>query len=178
MRGQAAAAHGVAQTCTFVEQDVRQSVLPPGAYDAALFLYGQAAVFRREEAVALLAKLAAALKPGGRLCLELLDQEQVDKKASNWWYTDATGLWGDAPFLHLGERWWDAEQQLSQERFLVLHLETGQLDEVHLCDQTYAVAEMVDLLHQAGFAQVDTYAAWDGLPLPDAREWVVYVATR
>ena len=71
---------GRGPTCTFIEQDVRQSVLPPGAYDAALFLYGQLAVFRREVAVALLAKLAAALKPGGRLCLELLNQERVDKK--------------------------------------------------------------------------------------------------
>ena len=88
------------------------------------------------------------------------------------------GLWGNAPFLHLGERFWDAEAELSIERFQTLHLETGQLDEVVLCDQTYAIDTMVDMMKQAGFSQVDVYEAWDDLPLYDAQEWVVYIAQR
>ncbi len=79
----------------------------------------------------------------GRLLVELLDQNRVDKHNSTWWYTDDSGLWGDRPFLHLGERFWDETARTSLERFHVLDLETAELAEVILCDQTYAVDEMI-----------------------------------
>ena len=167
---------GVAARCAFVEQDVRETAFETGAFDAALLLYGQLAVFRREEARALLEKAARALRPGGRLVVELLDQARVDKARSSWWFTDETGLWGERPFLHLGERYWDAAEQTAVERFYVLDLETADLQEIHLCDQSYAVDEMAAMLRAAGFGQVDVYPAWDGLALYDAAEWVVYVA--
>lgn len=169
---------GVAAACTFIEQDVRTVEIEAGVFDAALFLYGQLAVFPRHEAQALLELAADSLRPGGMLCLELLDQEKVDKSHSTWWFTDDTGLWGDAPFLHLGERFWDNAQAMSLERFYTLHLASGVMDEVLLCDQTYAIAEMTTLLYDAGFVAVQVYPAWDGLPLDDASEWNVYIAEK
>lgn len=173
-----AQAQGVNGRCTFVQQDVRQMNLAGQEFDAALLLYGQLAVFSRSDARALLAQIAQAMRHGGQLVVELLDQDKVDKKESRWWYTDETGLWGDAPYLHLGERFWYAEERLSLERFLILHLETGQLDEIQLCDQTYAVPEMLALMQEVGFSHATPYLAWDALPLYDADEWVVYVAER
>lgn len=173
-----AAEQGVRAACTFIEQDVRHMAAYAGEFEAALFLYGQLAVFPREEAQVLLARIAEALKPGGRLVVELLNQERVDKTGSTWWFTDETGLWGDRPFLHLGERFWNEAEQLSIERFTILHLETGELTEINLCDQTYAVETMTAMLEQAGFASVDIYPEWAGLPLYDAGEWVVYIAER
>lgn len=168
----------VSERCTFIEKDVRRFPYPEATYNAALFLYGQLAVFPRKEAEMILSQVARSLQPGGKLCVELLDQDRVDKEDSSWWYSDDTGLWGEAPFLHLGERFWDAERQISTERFQILHLETGQLDEIILSDQTYAVEEMTEMMHRAGFASVSVYPAWDGLPLYDATEWLVYVAMR
>lgn len=188
---------GVTDKCTFIEQDVRtwlhpitlspphpcdklraSSVTSSSKYDAAAILYGQLAVFPRDEAEAILHQTAQRLRPGAKLCLELLDPDRVDKKKSSWWYTDDTGLWGDAPYLHLGERFWDAENRTSVERFQIIHLETGQLDEVVLCDTTYTISEMTTLLHRTGFDRVDVYPAWDNLPLYDNKEWLVYVAQR
>jgi len=168
----------VVDQCTFIEQDVRTVDLPSGAFDAILFIYGQLSVFPKAETEQLLAKMATALKPGGSLIIELLNQERIDKTSSNWWFTDNTGLWGDGPFLHLGERFWDDEAELAYERFHILHLDTGQYTEVHLCDQSYASATMQTMLHQTGFAQVAVYPRWDGLPLYDNDEWVVYVASK
>lgn len=173
-----AAQEGVAQRCRFVQEDVREADFGVEAFDAALFLYGQAAVFERSEARALLEKIGRALRPGGRLCLELLDQEKVDKKESSWWYADDKGLWGDGPFLSLGQRFWYPDEMISCERYFTLHVETGELDEILLCDQTYGIQEMVELLQSCGFGEVDVFKAWDGLPLYDAGEWVVYVAGR
>lgn len=173
-----AAAQGVSELCTFVQQDVREMAVPEEAFDAALLLYGQLAVMERSEAAALLADIAAALKPGGKLVVELLEQERVDKEDSTWWFTDDKGLWGERPFLHLGERYWLAADALSMERFHIVDLETGQMDEILLCDQTYGVTEMSGILRTAGFGAVDVYPAWAGVPLYDAVEWNVYVATK
>ncbi len=165
----------VDDTCIFIEQDVRSASLEPNSFEAATFIYGQLSVFPREDARSLLTKIASALVPGGRLCIELLNPSKVDKKNSSWWFTDDKGLWGDDPFLHLGERFWLEEQQMSIERFQILNLDNGKLSRINLCDQAYSVESMVDLMKVSGFDAVDVYHAWDGTPLYDAEEWIVYV---
>ncbi|MEZ4510657.1 MAG: methyltransferase domain-containing protein [Chloroflexota bacterium] len=173
-----AAAAGVTEHCTFVQQDIHQMTVEPEQFDAAMLIYGQLGVMRREEAQVVLNKICAGLRPGGRVCLELLDPSKVDKKNSNWWYTDRKRLWGDAPFLHLGERFWDEAAQMSLERFYVVHLETGKLDVVELCDQIYAPEEIVSMLQTAGFSRITTHPGWDGLEFYDADEWIAYVAQK
>ena len=178
--GELAAQQGVAERCRFIQADVRAE-LPRHAgqgYDAATFIYGQLAVFTRAEAAALLAAAGQALRPAGRLALELLDFARIDKSASTWWFSDDKGLWGDAPFLNLGERFWDAEQRASIDRFFVLHLASGELDEIGLSDNGYESDELLALLHDSGFAHAWAYPARDGLDLYDAAEWVAYVAQR
>ena len=169
---------GVADQCTVIEADVRNVTLPAATFDAALFIYGQLSVFTKAETQALLEKVAATLKSGGALVVELLNQDRIDKTTTNWWFTDNTGLWGDSPFLHLGERFWDDEIEVAYERFHILHLESGHYTEVHLCDQSYAVATMQTMMRDAGFAQVDVYPRWGGLDLYDADEWIVYIARK
>ncbi len=176
---------GVSPHCTFIEQDIRTYLVPPceaatlsPQYDAAAILYGQFAVFTREEAATILRQTARQMKPGAKLCLELLNFDAVNKKNSTWWFTDETGLWGDAPFIHLGERFWDAESRTAIERFHVIHLETGQMNEVILCDSAYTISEITELLRVSGFDQVDVYPAWDHLPIYDGHEWNIYIAQR
>jgi ubiquinone/menaquinone biosynthesis C-methylase UbiE len=169
---------GVAAQCNFFEQDVREIALVEPSYEAAILLYGQLAVFTKTEAQTLLTKMAQVLKPGGKLCLELLNQDRVDKTRSEWWFTDDQGLWDDRPFLHLGERFWFEEEETSVERFYIIHLETGKLTEIALSDQTYSVKAMTYMLQEAGFSSVEVYPAWDQLLLYDADEWMVYLATK
>ncbi len=173
-----ARSEGLSAQCAFIEQDVRAMDFGEANFDVALLLYGQLAVFTKAEAQQLLNQAARSLRPGGRLCLELLNQERVDKTRSEWWFTDDRGLWGDRPFLHLGERFWFEEEKRSVERFYIVHLETGKLTEIALSDQTYSIKTMTHMMQEAGFRSVKVYLAWDHLPLYDADEWVVYVAER
>jgi ubiquinone/menaquinone biosynthesis C-methylase UbiE len=166
---------GVTARCQFIQADVREVELPADYFDAALLIYGQLAVFTRADAQAILHKTRKALRSDGRLLLELLNPARIDKKNSSWWYTGSGDLWGDAPFLHLGERLWYEEEQLSLERFQIIHLETGQMDEVQLCDQAYTPEEINGMLQTAGFHSPTAYPAWDNLPLYDAAEWLVYL---
>lgn len=177
---QLAGERGVAERCCFIQADVR-AALPQqtgAGYDAALFLYGQLAVFTRPQARHLLAAAAAALRPGGRLAIELLDFDRIAKSDSTWWFTDDSGLWGDKPFLSLGERRWDAVQRASIDRFHIVDLETGRLQTIGLSDNGWETAEMLALLRQCGFGQATAFAAWDGVQLYDAEEWIAYVAER
>ena len=177
LRRALAAEQGVDDRCSFIQADVR-TALPDQAgldFDAALFLYGQLAVFTRAEAAQLLQGAAAALRAGGRLAIELLDFERIDKSSSTWWFTDNTGLWGDTPFLNLGERTWDEEQRASIDRFYVIELQSGELQEIGLSDNGYEAEEMVALLRSSGFDQAQAYPAWDGLEMYDAEEWTVYI---
>ncbi|MEM9774565.1 MAG: class I SAM-dependent methyltransferase [Chloroflexota bacterium] len=169
---------GVDSQVEVVETDVRTWHYPAGVYDHAIMLYGQLAVMTKDEAQTVLEGICNSLKPDGCLVIELLNQERVDKKDSTWWYTDEKRLWGDAPFMLLGERKWYAEDQISLERYYTIHLETGELEEVVLCDQTYSSSEMDKMLTKAGFSHVKIFEKWDNLPLYDADEWTVYIAKK
>lgn len=173
-----AIAYGVSDKCSFRQQDVRQFDYGQAQFDAAILLYGQLGVMAKDEAQSLLTHIAHSLKPGGHLCLELLDPAKVDKKKGNWWFTDDTGLWGDGPFLHLGERFWLADENISVDRFYTIHLETGQLDVVELCDQIYSPEEVTAMLKEAGFTAVTVHPYWTDLKLYDQAEWLVYFATK
>jgi SAM-dependent methyltransferase len=161
--------------CRFFQGDVREMDFAGQEFDAALYLYGQFTVLRPEESAAVLRRIRAALRPGARLLLEVLDYDRFDKRDGSWWFTDRGGLWGDFPYLHLGERAWDAAQGAAVERFHILNLETGEMALYGLADQAYTVAQMTQMLDEAGFRPVELHPAWDGLALRDAEEWAVYV---
>ncbi len=167
---------GLTARCTFIEQDIRHMDYQGADFDAAILLYGQLAIFPPPEAQTLLTTIAQSLKPEAGLCLELLNQTHVDQTDSSWWFTDNSGLWGDGPFLHLGERTWHPQQQASVERYQIIHLQNGHLTSMQMTDQTYPTETMTQMLKQAGFTNVQIYPAWDTLPLADAQEWLVYIA--
>lgn len=160
------------------EGDVREMDFAGRGFDAAIYLYGQFTVLKPEESLDVLRRIHAALRPGAPVLLEVLDDDHIDKKNSTWWFTDQGGLWGDFPFLHLGERTWDEERRAAIERFYVLNLESGEMNTYALSDQAYTAGTMREMLEQAGFTNVTAHPAWDGLALKDAREWYVFVAQR
>ena len=87
-------------------------------------------------------------------------------------------MWGDFPYLHLGERAWDPDQRAAVERFHILNLETGEMQVYGLSDQAYTAEQVTEMLQEAGFSQVERPPGVGRLALKDAPEWVVYVAMR
>ncbi len=156
--------------------DVRAMDFAGANFDAAIYLYGQFTVLKPEESLDVLRRIRSSLRPGAPLLLEILDDACIDKKNNTWWYTDQGGLWGDFPYLHLGERTWDAERRAIIERFYILNLDTGHLDSYGLSDQAYTADMLREMLTEAGFSNMATHPAWDNLALNDAPEWCVYIA--
>jgi len=173
---QQAAAAGVG--ADFLQADMRHLPLA-GAFAAGMILYGQFAVLPLATAGALLRRLARVMRPGGRLLLELLSPQRIDRTPrDSWWYSDEGGLWGDFPYLHLGERYWDAEREIATERFFILDLQHGHWHEYRLSDQMYTTERLAEMAAANGWRLAETHPAWDGLPLYDAEEWVVYILAR
>lgn len=167
----------VGERCNFVEADVRNVGLGSGGFDAAIVLYGQLTVFPQAETLALLNKIAAALGHGGRLAVEILDGDRLDREDQSWWESGTGGIWGDGLWLALGERHFDAEAGALVARYHVLHADSGDLDTFTVSDTVYGRAAIQDLLVRAGFGDVEVIPAWDGLELPDGPRWLICLAT-
>ena len=66
--------------CEFIQSDVRAMDFAGRDFDAAIYLYGQFTVLKPAESLDVLKRIRAALRPGGKLLLEILDDDQVRQK--------------------------------------------------------------------------------------------------
>ena len=171
-----ASALRVEDRCSFVQADIRKAHFGRSSFDVAMVLYGQVSVFRPAETRDILARLAAAVGPGGIVVLELLDGAGVDRAHRRSWYAAERGLWSDAPHLVLSERHHDADAGAIVDRYHLIRAETGKLETYAVVDYLYTVDDMVQCLNDAGFGDVEVHRAWGGLALADAQRWAVYVA--
>jgi len=141
--------------CTYQLKDLSEAEFGSG-FDAALILYGEFNTFPRHAAERLLAKARAALKPGGRLVLELQTEEQVRLlgTATPSWYVSERGLFADEPHVCLIDRTWDGASRISAERFTVFRSGRDRPDTYVCTTQAYADSEYDELLESAGFSSI------------------------
>lgn len=164
--------------CRFVHADLRDETFG-GGFDLAMMIYGQFNVFPRERAREILAKAHAAVKPGGRLLLELQAAEQIQKGGETGpsWYSASSGLFSGKPHLVLQENFWDAEAAASTTRWLVIDAASGAVSSYALSNEAYTEQQLDALLRTQGFDEVQRFpslrgatAAGDaGLPIVVAR---------
>ena len=170
------AVHRLDDRASFVLADVRKANLGRSAFDAAMMLYGQLTVFKPEETRDLLARIRQALVPGGAFAFEIRDPERIERTPQTWWRIPAKSIWSDEPHVDFGEQYFDEQAHATVQRHHILHLDSGALDVVSVCDQVYTRDEMTAMLTDAGFSEIEAFPAWDGLDLPDAEDWLVYIA--
>lgn len=164
--------------CTFVLSDIQAMELPAAAFDAALYLFGQPTVQRPEALDGVLGRIADALRPGGRLALEILRAEEVDRSSSTSWSTSSGGLWGDGEHLVLHERDVDPVADAVVERYHVVDVATGDLRIYGLADRIVTVEALARALDRANLDVVDVHPGWDGADVESGDQFVVVVAER
>jgi SAM-dependent methyltransferase len=164
--------------CEFLLADARAMELPAAAFYAALYLFGQPTVQSPGDLDTVLRRIAAALRPGGRLALEILRAEDVDRAASTSWWTSAAGLFGDGEHLVLHERAIDEEAEAVVERYQVLDGATGELRVYGLADRIVTVDALAEALGRAGLDVLDVHPGWDGADVEGADQFVVVIAER
>lgn len=163
--------------CTFVQQDARQVDLNE-EFEAAVLLYGQINAFTKDDAVGLLRRVARALLFGGRFIAEVHNMEYIDREYYTDWEVSESSLFGDYPQLCLHEQFWSEEEQAALDRYYILNIETGEMQEYAVCEQGYTLEGYRALLAQAGLKLNRVYGDWDGRPASEADEWFILCAEK
>lgn len=165
--------------CSYQLADLREAEYGSD-YDLILLIFGAFNLFRPEDAHRVLAKACAALKPGGRLLLEISSLDAVDQIGNQpaMWYSAEAGLFSDQPHLCLMETFWNEDLTVATERFFILNAATGQVTRHAASTQGYDEGQIESSLREAGFGEVGFYPSLTGEPSAEEGDFWVVLAQR
>lgn len=152
-------------SCEYSLADIRSAEYGQD-YDLVMLIFGELNVFRRADALAILRKAQAALRPGGMLLLEPHSFEAMRKmgmEPRNWWSAEQ-GLFGDKPHLVLTESFWHEQARAATTRYFVIDAVSGQVERFAESLQAYSDEEYCSLLAEAGFEDCQFYGELAGPP--------------
>jgi len=144
---------------TYILGDVLTQDFGSG-YDLVMLVYGELNAFAPDEAASIVERAYDALKPGGRLLLEVHTHDFVlhvgDEPAT--WYTAPCGLFADGPYLCLSESVFEAGHALTH--FYVFDAVSGAMTPYLTMLQAYTDDEYRSLLRR--FGRVEFYPSLAG----------------
>jgi 2-polyprenyl-3-methyl-5-hydroxy-6-metoxy-1,4-benzoquinol methylase len=151
--------------CTYHESDLRQADFGQD-YDLVMFIFGEFNVFHPDHARLILEKSFQALKPGGRLLLEVhtLPAVQNIGQQLRSWYSALSGLFSDRPHLCLTESFWDARQKVAIERFFIVDAASNTITRHAASTQAYTETEYQALIEDCGFSRPQFFTSLCGHP--------------
>ncbi len=135
--------------------DMRRLAEPP-RYQAAINWWGSFGYFSDEENEAVVAGLAAALRPGGRLLIDAPNREHVRR----WALGRHEIVWEDVRIQH-EVNWNQATERIEGEWLLVRR---GRPRRLYSSIRLYTPAQMRRLAERAGLVGVRFFGDWTGAP--------------
>ncbi len=165
--------------CTYILGDIRTTDFGSG-YDLAMLIFGEFNVFRLKEARSILEKAHAALKPGGKLLLEVSTFDAVYELGNQpaTWYSAENELFSDEPHLCLMESFWDEEHAVAIERYYIVDAASGKVTRYAASTQAYSDEQFKEILRRAGFDGISTFPALTGKPGVAQNEMFVIIAQK
>jgi len=146
----------------YVEADLQAAEFgPDGSFDAVMQIFGELNVFEPSAARSIVGKAFTALKPGGRLLVEVAVEEAVRRMGAEppVWWSAREGLFGDRPHLVLTESFWDEARKAATMRYYCVDAVTAEVTRWANSQQAYSEAEYRALLEGCGFADVRVFPA-------------------
>jgi hypothetical protein len=99
--------------------------------------------------------------------VQSFDQVRGVDTAPATWFTANGGLFADGPHLVLHERFWNAGDRSSIERWHVV-LPSGSVERFSLTNEAYTRDEIAELLHEVGFASPVYHESFGETPVQEA----------
>jgi SAM-dependent methyltransferase len=164
-------------TARFVQADLRDMELPPGRFDAALLVYFVLESFPRAEQPAVLARIAAALTPGGILVVEMRLRPPQPPGRLDWWDVVPNSLLSDRRHLLLGDSVYDPRRHTYVLRDVAV-FDDGTVSVRQTSGWLCPFGSIPRLFKRAGFSALAIYDGWGGSPGSPASESLVVVARR
>lgn len=131
-------------------------------YDLITMIYGEFNVFSKEEMNHMVARMYAALKPGGKLLVEVQNYDHVKSigQAPNSWFQADSGLFSTKPHLCLTRNYWFENSHASVQQFFVIDGLIGNIEVYNNTTQAYSEEEFYRIFQQAGFEQIQKVSDW------------------
>jgi len=163
----------------YCEQDLRKADYGKN-FDLVMLVYGEFNVFCPADASLILAKARQALKPDGRLLLEVHTFEAVQHLGMGpaCWSAEESGLFSDQPHLLLEESFWDGESQVATRRYFVVDGALGNVTRYAASYQAYSEEAYCSLLVQHGFDKLALYPSLTGLVEGSSKDFFVILAEK
>lgn len=149
--------------CSYRRQDIRRADYG-NDYGLVMLIFGEFNVFHPADARQILEKAYLALEPNGHLLLEphTFDAVRTLGQAPPSWHTAESGLFSDEPYLCLEENVWDADDNVTIQRYYVIDATTSEVTRHSSSMQAYTDAQYRALLSTCGFGDVAFHASLDG----------------
>lgn len=147
--------HGTANA-SFQLGDLRTAPYGTG-YDLAMQIYGEFNVFNPRDARDILNKVSAALRPGGRLILEVSAEQALRRRGEEprRFTANESGLFHAGPHLVLEENRWDEESSALATRYTVLSIDDGTIHQYGASYQAWIDMELAALLADCRFGPMN-----------------------
>jgi 2-polyprenyl-3-methyl-5-hydroxy-6-metoxy-1,4-benzoquinol methylase len=136
-------------------EDVRSFEPEPGGFDLVMMVFGEFNVFRSRDAQDLLHKAATALRPGGRVVLEVHTFAEVERMGR----AEASGealpesVFSERAHLWLQENAWDPAVAAAVTRYLIVDAESARVQAYAATTKAYHDSEYRSLMAEAGFRE-------------------------
>ena len=156
--------------------DLRRLDLPP-EFDAVILVYFILEAFPRRQQVDVLRRLAAALRPGGRLVAELRVRPEQPPGRITGWDLVPHSLLSDAPHLLLSDTVYDERRRTYVLREIAV-LDDGGVVIQQTTGRLATLAEVPGLFARAGLAVRAVYDGWSRYRATGLCETLLVVAER
>jgi SAM-dependent methyltransferase len=148
------------------------------AYSAILLIYGDFCVLSDEERAMLLARVARALRPGGRFAFDMTTPVSMQsKRAGRRWSLEQGGFWRAGRHLVLSERLTYPEESVSLDQCGIVE-EDGTVTVYRLWLRHYTPESIRPLLADYGLAVVYLGSNLRGGAYHPSSEWLGVIAQR
>jgi D-alanine-D-alanine ligase len=142
-------------------------------FDTAIIANNSFSLFSPEQAQTVLEKLYRALKPGGRLFLD------VDNKPFNCRYGEYAARWHRWPLgLTLEEVYFHDNISVETNRDISLVKGSDRIHEFIIFKRIYTSNEMRELLAKSGYRMTQLHGDWDLTPLKDTSPKMLLAAVK
>jgi SAM-dependent methyltransferase len=165
--------------CKYIHHDVRTADFGEG-FDFAMLIYCEFNTFQKPDGRAILEKARQALKPDGKLLIELNSKSTLQSygQATPSWHTEKSGLFSDRPHLFLEDSFWNEELQAATRRMYIIDAATGEVQQTADNHQAYTEEQLHELALACGFTKAEVYSKWPIEGLPGNNYSVILVAEK
>jgi SAM-dependent methyltransferase len=147
-------------------------------YKAALLIYGDFCPLSPQERSTLLRNVHRALKPNGRLGLDVSTRQHRSKHGiKKTWYALESGFWKPGPHLVLEEGFDYAEQSIWLDQYTIVEAD-GKVSVYRNWFQDYTPESLAAELSQGGFSIEHLWGDLTGTPYAADSEWIGVIARK